>query len=189
LASYLKGLWKWGDALQEEANWYIIHTYSGYENKVVSSLEKIVEIRGLKDYFHEVFIPTQIVSEIKDNKKREVERKIFPGYILIKMVLNDDTWHVIRSVKGCNGFVGSSTRPTPLTEDEVKKFGFCKKKIIEVSYNVGDSVQITDGPLEDFVGVVSKLEKDKNYVLVTVSMFGRETPVELELNQVQVVEY
>ncbi|MDR1467401.1 MAG: transcription termination/antitermination protein NusG [Oscillospiraceae bacterium] len=174
--------------MQKEAEWYIVHTYSGYENKVASNLEKIVETRGLKDLIKEIFIPTQIVSEIKDNKKREVERKIFPGYVIIKMVLTDESWYVVRGIKGCIGFVSSSDKPIPLTEEEVKKFGMNETKTVEVSYDIGDSVQITDGPLEDFVGTVTKLEKERDYVLVIVSMFGREVPVELKLGQVQVMD-
>lgn len=168
-----------------EAAWYVIHTYSGYEKKVAYNIEDLVKTRNLEDFFQEVFIPTQVVSEIKDNETRKVEKRVFPGYILVKMVLNNDTWHVMRSIRGCTGFVGDSARPTPLTEAEVKKFGANRKEIIEVSYSVGDSVQITDGPLEDLVGTVTKLDKKSGSVSVLVSMFGRETPVELKITQVQ----
>ncbi|MDR0738916.1 MAG: transcription termination/antitermination protein NusG [Oscillospiraceae bacterium] len=175
-----------GNLTQEiEPKWYVVHTHSGYENKVASNIEKVVRAHGLSDFVREVFIPTQVVSEIKNNETREVEKKVFPGYLLIKMVLNNDTWYAMRNIKGCTGFVGASTKPIPLTDDEVKKFGANREKIIEVSYKVGDSVQIMSGPLEDLIGTVTKLDKQNNCVSVVVSMFGRETPVELELNQVK----
>ena len=137
--------------MPEEAKWYIVHTYSGYENKVASNLEKTVENRGLRDLIQEVFVPTETVTEIKDNKKRDVERKIFPGYVIIKMVLTDETWYIVRNIRGCTGFVGPSSKPIPLTDEEVKRLGV-EKNIVEVSYNVGDKVIIIDGPLEDSVG-------------------------------------
>ncbi len=173
--------------MSEEAKWYVVHTYSGYENKVASNLEKTVENRQLQDLIQEICVPTETVVEIKDNKKREVERKIFPGYVIVKMILNDDSWYAVRNIRGCTGFVGPSSKPIPLTDEEVARLGV-EKKSIEVSYQVGDSVKITDGPLEGFIGVVEEINTDKNLVRVTVSMFGRETPVELELNQVETVE-
>ncbi len=173
--------------MPEEAKWYIVHTYSGYENKVASDLEKTVENRGLKDLIQEVFVPTEIVTEIKDNKKRDIERKIFPSYVIVKMVMTDDTWYVVRNIRGCTGFVGASSKPLPLTKEEVDRLGI-DKKTVEVSYNVGDTVVIVDGPLEDSIGTVMEIDKEKNYVKVEVSMFGRKTPVELELSQVQVSE-
>lgn len=173
--------------MSEEAKWYVVHTYSGYENKVASNLEKTVENRHLQDLIQEIRVPTETVLEIKDNKKREVERKIFPGYVIVKMILNDDSWYVVRNIRGCTGFVGPSSKPIPLTDEEVVKLGV-EIRQIEVSYNVGDSVTILDGPLEDFVGVVEEIDKEQNCVRVTVSMFGRETPVELELDQVELVD-
>ncbi len=170
--------------MQEEARWYVIHTYSGYEKKVASNIEKTVINRQLEDFIQEIKVPTETVVEIKDNKKREVERKIFPGYVLVKMIMNDDSWYAVRNVRGCTGFVGESTKPVPLTDDEVKKLGVENKKI-EVSYSVGDTVKILDGPLGEHVGVVDSIDMEKNCVTVIVSMFGRETPVELELIQVQ----
>lgn len=172
------------EEVTEEAQWYVIHTYSGYENKVASNLEKTVENRQLGDLIQEIKVPMETVIEIKDNKKREVDRKIFPGYVLVKMVLNDETWYIVRNIRGCTGFVGSATKPVPLTEEEVVKLGI-KSSNIEVSYSVGDSVRIVNGPLEDFVGVVENIDKEKNCVKLTVSMFGRETPVELKLTQVE----
>ncbi|MCI1966233.1 MAG: transcription termination/antitermination protein NusG [Oscillospiraceae bacterium] len=173
--------------MPEAARWYVVHTYSGYENKVASNLEKTVENRQLHDLIQQILVPTETVTEIKDDKKRDVERKIFPGYVLVKMILTDESWYVVRNIRGCTGFVGPSSKPIPLTDEEVARLGV-EKKEIEVSYDVGDSVQIIDGPLEGFVGVVEEVDKEKNRVRVTVSMFGRETPVELELNQAQAME-
>lgn len=174
--------------MPEDAKWYVVHTYSGYENKVASNLEKTVENRQIHDLIQEIRVPTETVTEIKDNKRRDVERKVFPGYVLVKMLLTDESWYVVRNIRGCTGFVGPSSKPIPLTDEEVAKLGV-EKKEIEVSYSVGDSVHIIDGPLDGFVGTVEEVEVDKNRVRVTVSMFGRETPVELELDQVEAIEY
>ncbi len=173
--------------MPEEAKWYVVHTYSGYENKVASNLAKTVENRQLHDLIQQVLVPTETVTEIKDEKEREVERKIFPGYVLVKMILTDESWYVVRNIRGCTGFVGPSSKPIPLNAEEVARLGV-EKKEIEVSYGVGDSVKIIGGPLEGFVGVVGEVDKEKNRVRVTVSMFGRETPVELELNQAESIE-
>ena len=170
----------------EEAKWYVVHTYSGYENKVASNLEKAVENRQMQDLIQEVRVPTELVTEIKDNKRREVERKIFPGYVLVKMVLTDESWYIVRNIRGCTGFVGPSSKPIPLTDEEIAKLGV-EKKEVEVSYEVGDSVNITGGPLEGFIGTVEEVDLEKNRVRVMVSMFGRETPVELELDQAEPV--
>ena len=171
--------------MSDEAKWYVIHTYSGYENKVASTLQTTVENRGLQDMIPDVKVPTEMVSEVKDDGSiKEVERKLFPGYVFVKMVYTDETWYVVRNIRGCTGFVGPSSKPVPLTEAEVYKMGV-EKRVVEVSYDVGDQVRIIDGPLEDFVGIVDELDTDKNYVKVTISMFGRETPVELELNQAE----
>ena len=174
--------------MSDEAKWYVIHTYSGYENKVASTLQTTVENRGLQDMIPDVKVPTEIVTEIKeDGSSKEVERKLFPGYVFVKMVYTDETWYVVRNIRGCTGFVGPSSKPVPLTESEVYKMGV-ETRVVEVSYEVGDQVRIIDGPLEDFVGIVDELDTDKNYVKVTISMFGRETPVELELNQAEKLE-
>ena len=170
-----------------EARWYVVQTMSGYENKVATNLATIVENRRLQDWIHEVRVPTETVVEIKDNKRKEVERKLFPGYVLVKMVMNDDSWFVVRNVRGCTGFVGpngADGKPLPLTEKEVANLGVEKKEII-VDYAVGDTVTITDGPLENFSGTVDEIDQEKNMVRVTISMFGRETSVELELDQVE----
>ncbi|MBQ7386255.1 MAG: transcription termination/antitermination protein NusG [Ruminococcus sp.] len=167
-----------------EARWYVIHTYSGYENKVASNLMTTAENRGMQDMILEVKVPTETVTEIKDDKTKEVERKLYPGYVFVKMIYTDETWYIVRNVRGCTGFVGPSSKPIPLTEAEVYRMGV-ETRVVEVSYEVGDSVRIIDGPLEDFIGTVEELNTDKNYVRVIVSMFGRETPVELELNQAE----
>jgi len=172
--------------MSEEAKWYVVHTYSGYENKVKANLEKIVEIRKIENLICDVRVPTEIVEEIKENNERkEVERKIFPGYVLVKMVMNDDTWYIVRNIRGVTSFVGPESVPVPLTEAEVYELGV-EKKVIEVSYNVGDNVKVVDGPLDGFIGVVEEIDIIK--VRVTVSMFGRETPVELDLNQVLAID-
>ena len=168
----------------DEAKWYVVHTFSGYENKVATNLETIVENRHLQDWIHEVRVPTETVVEIKDNQRKEVERKIFPGYVLVKMVMSDDSWFVVRNVRGCTGFVGPNGKPVALTEQEIAALGVEKKEIV-VDYAVGDTVNIIDGPLENFSGVVDELDQEKNMVRVTISMFGRETSVELELDQVE----
>ena len=169
-----------------DARWYVIHTYSGYENKVASNLEKMVENRGMQDLIYDIKVPTETVVELKDNKKREVERKIFPGYVFIKMVVTDDSWYVDRNTHGCTGFVGPASKPVPLTDKEVERFGV-ETRSIEVNYEVGDNVKIIDGPLSGFMGIVDELDTARNFVRVTISMFGRETPVELELDQVELV--
>ena len=174
--------------MAEEAKWYVVHTYSGYENKVASNLEKTVENHKLQDLIQEICVPTETVTEITDSgKRKEVERKIFPGYVIVKMVMTDESWYAVRNIRGCTGFVGPSSKPIPLTEDEVARLGI-DNKAVEVSYKVGDSVNIVDGPLEGFVGTVEAMDVEKNRVRVTVSMFGRETPVELELAQAEPVD-
>ena len=170
--------------MSDEAKWYVVHTYSGYENKVASNLEKTVENHNLQELIQEVCVPTELVTEVKDNKRREVERKIFPGYVLVKMVLTDESWYVVRNIRGCTGFVGPSSKPIPLTDEEIARLGV-EKKTVEVSYSVGDLVTITDGPLDGFTGTVEEVDLEKGSVRVMVSMFGRETPVELEVDQVE----
>ena len=171
----------------QEAKWYVVHTYSGYENKVASNLITTVQNRNLQDLIKEVKVPTETVTEIKDNNEKQVEHKLYPGYVFVKMVYTDETWYVVRNIRGCTGFVGPSSKPVPLTDEEVYRMGV-ESRSVDISYNVGDSVRIIDGPLEDFVGTVEELDADNNYVRVVVSMFGRETPVELELNQAEAVE-
>jgi transcriptional antiterminator NusG len=174
--------------MAENAQWYVVHTYSGYENTVKATIEKTVESRQLQDRILAISIPMETVTEITESGvSKTYDRKVYPGYVLVKMVYSDDTWHVIRNIRGVTGFVGTSSNdPTPLSEDEVYAMGVEKREII-VNYNVGDQVRILDGPLSSFLGVVESIEVDKNTVSVIVSMFGRETPVEFELDQVEVV--
>ena len=173
--------------MSDSAKWYVIHTYSGYENAVKSSIEKFVAGRGMEDMILRMEIPMETVTEVTDSvASKEVERKVFPGYVLIKMVMTDDTWHLVRNVRGVTGFVGSANKPIPLTEEEVLAMGMEKHEIV-VQYQVGDHVKIVDGPLASFTGVVEEIEPEKNRVSVMVSMFGRETPVDLELDQVEVL--
>ena len=172
--------------MSDSAKWYVIHTYSGYENAVKTSIEKFVTGRNMEDMILRIEIPMETVTEVTESgATKEVERKVFPGYVLIKMVMTDDTWHLVRNVRGVTGFVGSANKPIPLSEEEVLAMGMEKHEII-VRYNVGDHVRIVDGPLASFTGVVEEIEPEKNRVCVMVSMFGRETPVDLELDQVEV---
>lgn len=171
----------------EEAKWYVVHTYSGYENTVAASIEKAVENRGMHDLILETSIPMETVTEITDNGPKTVERKVFPGYVLVKMVLTDDTWHLVRNIRGATGFVGSGNKAIPLTDAEISALGVEKHEIV-VNYNVGDSVKIIDGALESFIGTVDEIDLEQSKVRVVVSMFGRETPVELELDQVEIIQ-
>lgn len=170
-----------------EAQWYVVHTYSGYENAVASTIIKYVDNRNLQDVIQQVTVPMETVTEITDNGPKTVERKVFPGYVLIKMVLTDETWHIVRNIRGVTGFVGTGNKAIPLSEDEILALGV-EKKEVKVAYAVGDTVRITDGALNTFIGVVDELDIAKNKVRVIVSMFGRETPVGLELNQVELVQ-
>ncbi|MDL2233069.1 transcription termination/antitermination protein NusG [Ruminococcaceae bacterium OttesenSCG-928-L11] len=170
-----------------DARWYVIHTYSGYENKVASSIEKAVENRGLQELISEVRVPTETVVEIKDNKRKEVERKVFPGYVMVKMEMTDESWYVVRNIRGVTGFVGPGSKPVPLTEDEVSRLGVEIKEIV-VNFQVGDSVRVVAGYLDGFIGVVDSIEPENNIVRVTVSMMGKDVPVELELDQVETLD-
>ena len=173
--------------MSDDAKWYVIHTYSGYENAVKTSIEKFVTGRNMEDMILRMEIPMETVTEVTDSgATKEVERKVFPGYVLIKMVMTDETWHLVRNVRGVTGFVGSANKAIPLTEEEVLAMGMEKHEIV-VQYNVGDHVRIMDGPLASFTGIVEEIEPEKNRVSVMVSMFGRETPVDLELDQVEVM--
>ena len=174
--------------MAETAKWYVVHTYSGYENTVKATIEKTVESRQLQDQILAVSIPLETVTEITDSGvSKTYDRKLFPGYVLVKMICSDDTWHVLRNVRGVTGFVGTSSNdPTPLSEEEVYAMGVEKKEVI-VNYAVGDTVRILDGPLSSFTGTVENIEVENNSVSVVVSMFGRETTVEFELDQIEVI--
>ena len=170
--------------MADNAQWYVVHTYSGYENTVKATIEKYVDNRNLQDLIREISIPLETVTEITDNGPKEVTRKVFPGYVLVKMVLNDETWHIVRNIRGVTGFLGEGNKAIPLSEDDVLALGVEKREIV-VSYQVGETVRITDGALESFLGVVDEIDLERNKVRVVVSMFGRETPVELELDQIE----
>ena len=170
--------------MADAAKWYVVHTYSGYENTVKATIEKYVENRNMRDLIHEISIPLETVTEITDNGPKEVERKVFPGYVLVKMVMNDETWHVVRNIRGVTGFLGEGNKPIPLSDADVASLGVEKREVV-VSYQEGDTVRITDGALESFLGTVEEIDLERSKVRVVVSMFGRETPVELELDQVE----
>ena len=173
--------------MAEEAKWYVVHTYSGYENAVAAAVMKAAENRKMTDLIREVNIPMETVTEITDSGEKTVERKVFPGYVLVKMVLTDESWHLVRNVRGATGFVGSDGKAVPLTEQEILDLGVERREIV-VGYGLGDRVKVNDGPLSGFIGVVDELEPEKDRVRVIVSMFGRETPVDLELDPVEVIK-
>lgn len=164
--------------------WYVVHTYSGYENKVKTDLKKTIKNRELEDYFFDIIVPMEEQIEIKEGKRKTNLRKVFPSYVLVKMIVTEKTWYIVRNTRGVTGFVGSGTDPIPLTEEEIRKMGF-EVKEVNVDYSVNDSVKILDGALRDFIGTVTEINKEKHKVKVLVSMFGRETPVELEFSQVE----
>ena len=161
-----------------EPKWYVVHTYSGYENKVKTDLEKTIKNRELEDFFFNIVVPMEEQVEIKDGKRKANLKKVFPGYVLIKMIVTEESWYIVRNTRGVTGFVGSGTDPIPLTDAEIRNMGFDEVPV-NVDYVEGDSVQVVNGPLEGFVGTVQEINKEKQKVKVLVSMFGRETPVEL----------
>ena len=167
-----------------EPRWYVVHTYSGYENKVKTDLEKTIKNRELEDYFFDIVVPMEEQIEIKDGKRKANLKKVFPGYVLVKMIVTEESWYIVRNTRGVTGFVGSGTDPIPLTNEEIRNMGF-ETTIINVDYEVNDSVKVVNGPLSGFIGTVQEINKEKNKVKVLVSMFGRETPVELEFSQVE----
>jgi len=174
--------------MSEEARWYVVHTYSGYENAVAATIEKAAENRKMLDQILEVKIPTETVTEIQsDSSTKTVERKTFPGYVLIKMMMNDVSWHLVRNVRGVTGFVGSANKAIPLSEEEIINLGIERHEVV-VGFDVGSTVKVVDGPLEGFLGNVEEIEFDKSRVRVIVSMFGRETPVDLDFDQIEPVE-
>ncbi len=170
--------------MTDNARWYVVHTYSGYENKVKANIEKMVENRGLSEQIVEVVVPMEEVIETKDNKKKVVMRKVFPGYVIIKMLMTDESWYVVRNTRGVTGFVGPGSKPVPLSDEEVKAMGV-DMGMPSVDFEVGDNVKVISGPLENFIGVVEEINLEKKKIRVLVSMFGRETPVELEFGQVE----
>lgn len=167
-----------------EANWYVVHTYSGYENKVKANIDKTIENRHLEDEILEVRVPMQEVIEVKNGTNKKVQKKMFPGYVLINMIMNDDTWYVVRNTRGVTGFVGPGSKPVPLTEEEMRPLGIKTEKI-EIDFTQGDTVIITGGVWKDTVGVVQAMNEGKQSLTINVNLFGRETPVEIGFAEVQ----
>ncbi|MBQ8975681.1 MAG: transcription termination/antitermination factor NusG [Oscillospiraceae bacterium] len=174
--------------MAESAKWYVLHTYSGYENAVATTIEKAVDNRRMNDLIFEVKIPMETVTETNDSGvTKVVERKVFPGYVLIKMILTDESWHLVRNTRGVTGFVGSANKPIPLTKEEIDALGM-DRQVVEVDFKVGDTVKVTDGAFEGFSGVVDEVDVDKKRLNIIVTMFGRETPINLEFDEAEVVK-
>ena len=167
-----------------EANWYVVHTYSGYENKVKANIEKTIENRHLEDQILEVRVPMEDVVEVRNGVKKQVQRKLFPGYVLLNMVMNDDTWYVVRNTRGVTGFVGPGSKPVPLTEEEMQPLGIQPGEL-EVDFQEGDSVTIPGGVWKDTVGIIQSMNHSKQMVTINVELFGRDTPVEIAFTDVK----
>ena len=170
-----------------EANWYVVHTYSGYENKVKANIEKTIENRGLQEEILEVRVPMEDVVEVKNGVKKVSQKKLFPGYVMINMVMNDDTWYVVRNTRGVTGFVGPGSKPVPLTEAEMKPLGI-KKDVVSVNFAEGDMIVVVAGAWKDTVGAVQKMDYQKGTATINVELFGRETPVEISFEEVRKVD-
>lgn len=173
--------------MAEEAKWYVVHTYSGYENKVKANIEKSVENRGISDLITDVKVPTEDVVEKKGDVDKVVKRKVYPGYVIIKMIMNDESWFVVRNTRGVTGFVGPGSKPVPLSDEEVERMGVETIRMGDIDFAVGDLVSIKSGPMEGFSGKISNIDAVTRKVNVSVSMFGRETPVEIDYTQVEPV--
>ena len=167
-----------------ETNWYVVHTYSGYENKVKANIEKTIENRHLEDQILEVRVPMQDVVELKDGASRQVSKKMFPGYVLINMVMNDDTWYVVRNTRGVTGFVGPGSKPVPLTEEEMRPLGV-QSDSVQIDFAEGDNVVVTGGVWKDTVGVIQAINENKQSATINVDLFGRETPVEISFTEIK----
>ena len=168
----------------DDYKWYAVHTYSGYENKVADNILKVAENRGMRDQILEVCVPTETVVEIKDDKKKTVMRKVFPGYVLINMIMNDDTWYVVRNTRGVTGFVGPGSKPVALSKEEVRSLGISSAQY-KIDVEVGESVQVMSGPFEGSVGEITSIDAEEGMVVVDLSIFGRETPVELSFEHIK----
>lgn len=168
-----------------EAKWYVVHTYSGYENKVKANIEKTIENRKLQDQILEVQVPMQDVVELKNGVKKQAQKKLFPGYVLVNMFMNDDTWYVVRNTRGVTGFVGPGSKPVPLTEAEMKPLGIKDTNEVMVDFKEGDTITVMSGAWEDTVGVIKSINHNKQSVIIHVDMFGRETPVELSFTEIK----
>lgn len=167
-----------------EASWYVVHTYSGYENKVKANIEKTIENRHLEDQILEVRVPMQDVVEMKDGASRQVQKKMFPGYVLINMIMNDDTWYVVRNTRGVTGFVGPGSKPVPLTDEEMRPLGIHSESV-QIDFAEGDNVVVTGGVWKDTVGVIQTINENKQSVTINVDLFGRETPVEISFTEIR----
>lgn len=174
--------------MAEEARWYVAHTYSGYENKVKESIEKTVENRGLENMIMDIRVPVEDVVEKRGDKEKIVQRKIFPGYVVIKMIMNEESWYVVRNTRGVTGFVGPGSKPVPLTDTEVERMGVDTVRREAIKFSIGDLVEIKSGPMEGFSGNINKLDNDTGTLWVNVSMFGRETSVEINHTQVALMD-
>ena len=166
-----------------EAKWYVVHTYSGHENKVKASIEKLVENRGMQDLVLDVVVPTEDIVELKNGQRKIKTRKMFPGYVLVKMIVTNESWYIVRNTQGVTGFVGHGSDPVPLTLDEVRRMGI-EKIYIDLDISIGDTIKVINGPFENFMGVVEEVNMEKQTLRARVSMFGRDTPVELDFAQV-----
>ena len=170
--------------MADRARWYVVHTYSGYENKVKVNLEKTIDNRNLHDLIHDIQVPIEEQVEIKDGKKKITLKKVFPGYVLIKMLMTDDSWYVVRNTRGVTGFVGPGSKPVPLTDEEVNSMGIVNE-LKKIELQVGENVKVISGPLENFVALVKEINNEKHKIKALVNMFGRETPAELDFNQIE----
>jgi len=170
--------------MSKEAKWYVVHTYSGHENKVKANIEKIVENRNKSDLIQEVAVPTEEIVEIKNGKTKVKQRKIFPGYCLVKMVMTDESWYIVRNTRGVTGFVGPESKPIPLTPEEITKMGI-EKHVVEIDVVAGDNIKVISGPFDGFEGVVKEVNMERQLLHVSISMFGRETNVEIDFTQVE----
>lgn len=170
--------------MAEKARWYVVHTYSGYENKVKANLEKTVENRNLYNWIDDIQVPIEEQVEIKDGKKKVTQRKVFPGYVLVHMIMTDDSWYVVRNTRGVTGFVGPGSKPVPLTDEEVEAMGISEKPV-NVDIEVGENIKVKSGPLENFPAIIQEINTEKRKIKALVNMFGRETPVELDFNQIE----
>ncbi|KOA19914.1 hypothetical protein CLHOM_20030 [Clostridium homopropionicum DSM 5847] len=171
--------------MAEKARWYVVHTYSGYENKVKMNLEKTIDNRGLHELVHDIQVPMEEVVEVKDGKKKITQKKVFPGYVLVKMIMSDDSWYIVRNTRGVTGFVGPGSKPVPLTDEEVATMGIAESNTVSIDVSVGESVQVVSGPLKNFVAIIQEINLEKQKIKALVNMFGRETPVELNFNQIE----
>lgn len=166
------------------ARWYVVHTYSGYENKVKKDLEKTIKNRELEDYFFDIIVPMEEQIEIKDGKRKTNLKKVFPGYVLIKMIVTEESWYIVRNTRGVTGFVGPGSKPVPLTDEEVEAMGI-SESAIEIDLEVGESVKVISGPLKEFVAIIQEINLEKHKMKALIDMFGRETLAELDFNQVE----